>query len=88
MGFEGKGVEPIVDALSEAHQTVAGKALPPIDPVENGMWTYTNLYSELSIPAVKFGIGAALRPGPEGELHNMVRLPGRKICDFASTYGI
>jgi hypothetical protein len=48
--------------------------LPPIDPVENSMWTDTNLYNELNIPAVKFGIGATLRPGPNGELHNMVRL--------------
>ena len=41
---------------------------------ENSMWTDTNLYNELGIPAVKFGIGAALRPGPDGELHNMARL--------------
>ena len=74
MGYEGKGVEPIVAAISDAHQTVAGKPLPAIDPVENSMWTDTNLYNELNIPAVKFGLGAALRPGPDGELHNMVRL--------------
>jgi hypothetical protein len=74
MGYEGKGVEPLVEAISEAHKTVAGKPLPAIDPVENSMWTDTNLYNELNIPAVKFGIGAALRPGPDGELHNMVRL--------------
>ena len=74
MGYEGKGVEPIVKAISDAHEIVAGKPLPPIDPVENSMWTDTNLYNELNIPAVKFGIGAALRAGPDGELHNMVRL--------------
>jgi acetylornithine deacetylase/succinyl-diaminopimelate desuccinylase-like protein len=74
MGYEGENVEPLVEAISEAHNTVAGKPLPPIDPVENSMWTDTNLYNELNIPAVKFGIGAALRPGPDGELHNMVRL--------------
>jgi acetylornithine deacetylase/succinyl-diaminopimelate desuccinylase-like protein len=74
MGYEGKGVEPLVEAIGEAHKSVTGKPLPPIDPVENSMWTDTNLYNELNIPAVKFGIGAALRPGPDGELHNMVRL--------------
>ena len=73
-GYEGKGVEPLVEAISEAYQVVAEKPLPSIDPVENSMWTDTNLYNELNIPAVKFGIGAALRPGPQGELHNMVRL--------------
>lgn len=74
MGYEGKGVEPLVAAITDANQKVCGKPLPPIDPVENSMWTDTNLYNELGIPAVKFGIGAALRPGPDGELHNMVRL--------------
>jgi acetylornithine deacetylase/succinyl-diaminopimelate desuccinylase-like protein len=74
MGYEGKGVEPLVDAISEAYQLASGRSLPPIDPVENSMWTDTNLYNELNIPAVKFGLGAALRPGPDGELHNMVRL--------------
>ena len=74
MGYEGKGVEPIVKAISDAHEIVAGKPLRPIDPVENSMWTDTNLYNELNIPAVKLGIGAASRAGPDGELHNMVRL--------------
>lgn len=74
MGYEGKGVEPLVSAIEEAFKAVAGKPPPAIDPVENSMWTDTNLYNELNIPAVKFGIGAALRPGPQGELHNMVRL--------------
>ena len=74
MGYEGKGVEPLTEAIAEAYNTVVGKPLPDIDPVENSMWTDTNLYNELGIPAVKFGLGAALRPGPNGELHNMVRL--------------
>ena len=74
MGYEGHGVEPLVEAISESHEMVTGKSLPPIDPVENSMWTDTNLYNEVGIPAVKFGLGAALKPGPEGELHGMIRL--------------
>lgn len=73
-GYEGIGVEPLVEAVGEAYRLVAGKPLAPIDPVENSMWTDTNLYNELGIPAVKFGIGAALRPGTEGDLHGMARL--------------
>jgi hypothetical protein len=30
MGYEGKGVEPIVKAISDAHEIVAGKPLPPL----------------------------------------------------------
>lgn len=74
MGYEGKGVEPLVEAISQANKAITGQALSAIDPVENSMWTDTNLFNELNIPAVKFGIGAALRPGAEGELHNMVQL--------------
>lgn len=73
-GYEGSGVEPLVEAIGEAYQVVVGRPLAPIDPVENSMWTDTNLYNELGIPAVKFGIGAALKPGAEGELHGMTRL--------------
>lgn len=73
-GYEGSGVEPLVEAIGEAYRVVAGKPLAPIDPYENSMWTDTNLYNELGIPAVKFGIGAVLKPGAEGELHGMIRL--------------
>ena len=75
MGHEGKGVEPLVKAIRRAHETVVGKPPPPIDPAENGMWTDTNVFNELGIPAVKFGIGAALRPSAESELHGMARVP-------------
>lgn len=74
MGYEGQGVEPLVESIAEVHKIVVGKPLPPIDPVENSMWTDTNLYNELGLPAVKFGLGAALKPGGEGELHGMTRL--------------
>lgn len=75
MGYEGKGVEPLVEALQEAHRTIVGKPIPAIEAAENSMWTDTNLYNELGIPAVKFGIGTALRPGESGEVHGMVRVP-------------
>jgi acetylornithine deacetylase/succinyl-diaminopimelate desuccinylase-like protein len=81
MGYEGQGVEPLVEAIREAYQLVAGQPLPPIDPVENSMWTDTNLYNEIGIPAVKIGIGAALRQGTGGDLHGMVRLPNSTNVD-------
>lgn len=75
MGYEGKGVGPLVDAIRHAHELVVGKSIRPISPGENSMWTDTNLYNELGIPAVKFGIGAALKPGGKGEIRGMTRLP-------------
>ena len=39
------------------------------------MWTDTNLYNELGIPAVKFGIGAALEPSATGEFEGFARVP-------------
>lgn len=75
MGQEGKGVEPLVEAIRHTHQMMVGKPLPPIDPAENGMWTDTDVFNELGIPAVKFGVGTALRPAAESELHGMARVP-------------
>jgi acetylornithine deacetylase/succinyl-diaminopimelate desuccinylase-like protein len=75
MGYEAQGAESICEAVRAAHERVRGGPPPAIDPVENSMWTDTNLYNEIGIPAVKFGIGAALRPGNFGELHGMARLP-------------
>lgn len=66
MGYEGKGVEPLIDAIQEAHQLIIGKGMSPASPGENSMWTDTNLYNELGIPAVKFGIGGVMRPGGDG----------------------
>jgi acetylornithine deacetylase/succinyl-diaminopimelate desuccinylase-like protein len=81
MGYEGQGVEPLVDAIRTAHQAVRGAPPPPIDPVENSMWTDTNLYNEIGIPAVKFGLGAALRPAANGEVHGMARIPASTRVD-------
>jgi hypothetical protein len=39
------------------------------------MWTDTNLYNEIGIPAVKFGIGAVLREARDGELGGFERIP-------------
>jgi acetylornithine deacetylase/succinyl-diaminopimelate desuccinylase-like protein len=73
MGYEGKQVEPLVDAIRDAHQLVRGRPLSTISSGQNSNWTDTNLYNELGIPAIKFGIGAALRPGL-AEVQGMFRI--------------
>src|SRR5205085_175547 len=73
-GYEGQGVEPLVDAIQDAYQLVAGAPLSPIHPAQTSMWTDTNLYHEAGIPAVKFGTGAALKRSTDGEMGGMARL--------------
>ncbi len=60
-GHVGVGIEPIVAAITDAHHAVAGSALDPIAPGETSMWTDINVYNEIGIPAVKYGIGGLLR---------------------------
>jgi acetylornithine deacetylase/succinyl-diaminopimelate desuccinylase-like protein len=74
-GYERTGVEPLVEAVDEAHRMVRGTPPPQIDPAETSMWTDTNLYHEAGIPSVKFGIGAALRDSADGELGGKTRIP-------------
>jgi acetylornithine deacetylase/succinyl-diaminopimelate desuccinylase-like protein len=75
VGYEAEGAEPVIDAVRAGYDAVVGEPVPEIDPVENSMWTDTNLYNEVGIPAVKFGIGAALIPSEQAELHGKVRVP-------------
>jgi acetylornithine deacetylase/succinyl-diaminopimelate desuccinylase-like protein len=74
-GYVAEDVEPLADAVAEAHRKVTGEPLRTIAPVESSMWTDTNLYNELGIPAVKFGIGAVLRESSDGELGGFERIP-------------
>jgi len=74
-GYVAEGVEPLVQAVTDAHERVTGTGLRTIAPVESSMWTDTNLYNEVAIPAVKFGIGAVLRESKAGELSGFERIP-------------
>jgi acetylornithine deacetylase/succinyl-diaminopimelate desuccinylase-like protein len=57
MGYEAKGVEPIVNVLKEAYQAVAGKQPPAANTFRASIWTDTNIYNEMGIPTLKFGLG-------------------------------
>jgi acetylornithine deacetylase/succinyl-diaminopimelate desuccinylase-like protein len=80
-GYEGEGVEPLVEALQGAHEFVIGQPIRTIHPGETSMWTDTNLYHEAGIPAVKFGIGGVLRDSPQGERFGKVRVPDTTSVD-------
>lgn len=66
LGHEGKGVEPLVASLEEVHQYLFGEKLRPESPQRASIWTDTNVYNEIGIPAVKFG-PRGRRIGPRAE---------------------
>ena len=57
MGYEAKGVEPIVKVIEDSYQSLFGKKTPAPTGIHASIWTDTNIYNELGIPACKFGLG-------------------------------
>ncbi|MBI1993142.1 MAG: M20/M25/M40 family metallo-hydrolase, partial [Deltaproteobacteria bacterium] len=66
LGHEGKGVEPLVQSVEEAYQLVFGGKLKFEAPDRASIWTDTNVYNEMGIPAVKIG-PRGKRIGPRAE---------------------
>ncbi len=66
LGHEGKGVEPLVESLEQIHQHLFGSKLRFEAPDRASIWTDTNVYNELGIPAVKVG-PRGRRIGPRAE---------------------
>jgi acetylornithine deacetylase/succinyl-diaminopimelate desuccinylase-like protein len=55
LGHEGRNVEPLVACAQEVHQYLFGEKLKPESPERASIWTDTNIYNELGIPAIKIG---------------------------------
>lgn len=55
LGHEGKGVEPLVRSAEEVFQHLFGERIKPEAPDRASIWTDTNVYNELGIPAIKIG---------------------------------
>jgi acetylornithine deacetylase/succinyl-diaminopimelate desuccinylase-like protein len=54
LGHEGKNVEPLVKC-AEVHRYLFGVDIKPESPDRASIWTDTNIYNELGIPAIKIG---------------------------------
>jgi acetylornithine deacetylase/succinyl-diaminopimelate desuccinylase-like protein len=54
-GYEAKGVEPLVVAVSEAHRAVIGGEPRPVIGPTASMWRDSNVFAELGIPVVNYG---------------------------------
>src|SRR5919202_7034795 len=75
LGHEGKDVEPLVGAVEEAYQYLFHEPVKPEPPERASIWTDTNIYNEMGIPAVKIG-PRGKRIGPRAEelsIDQMVR---------------
>lgn len=66
LGHEGKGVEPLVRSAEEVYQYLFGENIKPEAPDRASIWTDTNVYNELGIPAIKIG-PRGRRIGPRNE---------------------
>ena len=66
LGHEGKGVEPLVQSIQDVHEYLFGAKLRFEAPDRASIWTDTNVYNELGIPAVKIG-PRGKRVGPRTE---------------------
>ncbi len=66
LGHEGKGVEPLVASAEEIYQHLFGAKIKPEAPERASIWTDTNVYNELGIPAIKIG-PRGRRIGPRNE---------------------
>ena len=70
LGHEGKGVEPLVKSIEEVYEHLFGEKVKPEAPDRASIWTDTNVYNELGIPAVKIG-PRGKRIGPRAEEINI-----------------
>lgn len=57
MGYEAQGIEPVVQVLDETYQSLFGHKPPAPNTFRASIWTDTNIYNEMGIPACKFGLG-------------------------------
>jgi len=66
LGHEGKNVEPLVKSAEEVYQHLCDEKIKPEAPDRASIWTDTNVYNELGIPAIKIG-PRGRRIGPRNE---------------------
>ncbi len=66
LGHEGKNVEPLVRAAEEVYRFLFSAKIQPEAPDRASIWTDTNVYNELGIPAIKIG-PRGKRIGPRAE---------------------
>jgi len=62
-GFNAQNIEPLRDAVENAHRSVIGKPSEAPGTAECSMWRDINPYNELGIPSLTYGCGAGAGGG-------------------------
>jgi acetylornithine deacetylase/succinyl-diaminopimelate desuccinylase-like protein len=47
----------VIQVLDQTYRTLFGEKPPPANTFRASIWTDTNIYNEMGIPACKFGLG-------------------------------
>jgi acetylornithine deacetylase/succinyl-diaminopimelate desuccinylase-like protein len=66
LGYEGKNVDLLVKSAEDIYQHLFGTKIKHEAPDRASIWTDTNVYNELGIPAIKIG-PRGRRIGPRNE---------------------
>jgi acetylornithine deacetylase/succinyl-diaminopimelate desuccinylase-like protein len=56
MGTNRKKLSAIIKVVEESYQALFGKKTPTPTGLHASIWTDTNIYNEMGIPACKFGL--------------------------------
>jgi acetylornithine deacetylase/succinyl-diaminopimelate desuccinylase-like protein len=87
-GIEGKGIEPLVDAIGIAHEAEFGAKLGRPAPPHCSMWRDVNVFNELKIPAVTYGPAASAGGGNYSmlaeDLYRAARIYAATALDLCS----
>jgi len=79
-GFEGQGVEPLIESLRSAHRHVLQEEPQPIRSPYTSMWNDNNIYHLMGIPAVKWG------PSPRGNVGDYSHQTEEDLVKAAKVY--
>lgn len=75
-GYEGKGVEPLAQAVTQGYEEVIGGKPPEPEVAVTSMWRDTNIFNSVGIPSLTFGLGrgeASVQGTGSYSLQDMVR---------------
>ena len=63
LGFEATGAEPLAEAIKDVHQYLFDRPITLATSANSSIWTDTNVYNEVGIPALKIGPrGRTIKP--------------------------